>query len=163
MSDKPWLSTGSSGSGHVDYDVPEEALRKWAGQCLECVQSGDAERTFRFRFEGSTCMNGGDPFTAELQIRLAREARGMVITEASIAFPAAQMEAAGAMCAFRDRGQVFLDGLRTAPWFCGQTLEEALSRSVPTNPAGCLCTEPMVNHKWRLALCTLHYALNHQE
>jgi hypothetical protein len=146
----------------MEYDVPEAALRKWAEKCLTCLHDQNGECRYRFQFQGSTCMNGGHPFTAHLQILLRREERGLVIRDALIFFAQEDMGVVTRLCAYEERGQAFLDELQTAPSFCGQTLEEALSQPLPTNPAGCLCTQPMVNHKWRLALSTLHYSLCHQ-
>lgn len=148
--------------GPVDYDIPEAVLRTWADNCLTCVDGKDGERRYRFQFEGSTCMDGGAAFTANMQILLVREQRGVVVKDALIFFPEQDMGTVSKMCAYQDRGREFIEGLQSSPSFCGQTLEEALNQPVPTNPAGCFCTPPMVNHKWRLALSTLHYVLRDQ-
>ena len=40
---------------------------------------------------------------------------------------------------------------------------EVLSEEMELNHAGCFCTIPMVNQKWRMALSTIHYSLSGDE
>ena len=150
---------GTASSTYVEYDIPESALDKWADECLTCKDLGGGRQRFRFSFRGSTCTDGGTPFTTTLEIVTASGARGVVIEDALISIPEADLAAAARMCEHRRQGQDFLSRLHCAPDFCGSTLEEALARRRPTNPAGCLCTSPMVSHKWRLALSTVHHVL----
>lgn len=148
-------------AGHVDYQVPEAALRKWATQCLTCTAPGEDRRRYRFEYVGSTCENGGAPYTAHLEVLLRDDARGPVITDGLIHFSEEDLPAARQMCAYRERGEALFAELQQAPDFCGAALADVLNTAVPTNPAGCFCTRPMVAHKWRLALATVHYALTH--
>jgi len=144
---------------YVDYGIPESALEKWADQCLTCLADEGDKRRYRFTFEGSTCMDGGDPYHAHMQMLLAGTERGVVMTDGLIFFAEEDMDAARKMCEYLSDGEAFFQALQKSPAFCGRTLEEILAEPLPVNPAGCFCTEPMINHKWRLALSTLHYAL----
>ena len=142
-----------------DYRIPEDALRKWADGCLTCRHTGSGRRRYCFAYTGSTCVGGGDAFTANLQIVVEESARGPVVADALVAFPVECRSAVRKMCEYQKRGEPFLDELQEAPSFCGKTIDEILAEREPENPAGCFCTPPMVNHKWRLALSTVHYAL----
>jgi hypothetical protein len=144
---------------YVDYGIPESALEKWVGQCLTCLANEGDKRRYRFTFEGSTCMDGGEPYNAHMQVLLEATERGVVVADALIFFAEEDMNAAQKMCEYLNDGEAFFQALQKSPAFCGRTLEEVLAEPMPINPAGCFCTEPMVNHKWRLALSTLHYAL----
>ncbi|MBT4497721.1 MAG: hypothetical protein HOC74_08365 [Gemmatimonadetes bacterium] len=144
---------------YVDYEIPETALGKWADQCLTCLADEGDKRRYRFIFEGSTCMDGGEPYNAHIQVLLEGTERGVVVADGLISFAEEDMDAAKKMCEYLGEGEEFFQALQKAPPFCGRTLEEILAEPMPVNPAGCFCTEPMVNHKWRLALSTLHYAL----
>jgi len=145
---------------YVDCQIPEGALRKWADQCLTCTHREEGKRRYRFTFSGSTCTDGGTPYNAALELVLEEKEPGIVVTEALIFFSAEDVEAARQMCEYQKRGEEFFVELQQSPTFCGRTLEEILAEPVPINPAGCFCTEPMINHKWRLALATVHHALS---
>jgi len=148
---------------YVDYGIPESALEKWADQCLTCLLDEGDKRRYRFTFEGSTCMDGGEQYSAHMQVLLEGNERGVVVAEASISFAEEDLNAAMKMCEYQGEGDEFFQALQKSPPFCGRTLEEALAEPMPINPAGCFCTEPMVNHKWRLALSTLHFVLAQKE
>lgn len=163
MSDSQRPDSWAGKVKYVDYKIPETALRKWADQCLTCLRDEAGERRYRFAFGGSTCNDGGKPYIADMQITLEGNGDRVVVRDALISFSEEDLLAAVQMCEYQKLGDEFFRQLRQPPPFCGKTLEEILAAPVPLNPAGCFCTEPMVNHKWRLALSTVHYGLAHEQ
>lgn len=159
MSHSQYSGSWVGKANYVDYKIPETALCKWADQCLSCLHDGAGERRYCFAFTGSTCMDGGKPYTANMQITVAVSGDRVVVRDALIFFREEDLPAAAQMCEYQKRGEEFFRQLQQSPPFCGKTLEEILAVPAPLNPAGCFCTEPMVNHKWRLALSTVHYVL----
>jgi hypothetical protein len=163
MSDSQCSGSWSGKVQYVDYRIPKATLRKWADQCLTCLRDEEGQRRYRFAFEGSTCTDGGKPYTANMQIALDVSEGRVIVRDALIFFSEEDMPAAAQMCEYQQRGEEFFRQLQQPPAFCGRPLEEILAAPASLNPAGCFCTEPMVNHKWRLALSTVHYALEQEE
>lgn len=145
----------------MNYAIPAAVLAKWAAERLVRVPAPSPEQVFVFHLEGSTCSDGGTPFGLALRMALGDSPRGPVVTDARVELDPREHAAHRALCGWRQGGEQFLRQLQQPAFFCGQTLDEALAQLVVTNPAGCLCTPPMVHHKWQLALSTLHYALQH--
>ena len=48
----------------------------------------------------------------------------------------------------------------STPGLTGQTLGQALAWNPVVEPAGCLCRQPARDHKWKIALQTMHYKLH---
>ena len=159
MSDSQRPGSWAGKVNYVDYKIPETALRKWVDQCLTCLRDEAGERHYRFAFTGSTCNDGGKPYTANMQITVEGRGDRVMVRDALISFSEEDTPAAAQMCEYQKRGAALFRQLQQSPSFCGKSLEEILAAPTPLNPAGCFCTEPMVNHKWRLALSTVHYAL----
>lgn len=149
----------------MEYPVAERALAKWSTERLDEIDRNDSLLHLRFRYNGSTCTNGGTPFAAHLHVCLEHEPGGRpsppgdpIIKSAWIEIPDEHRTAASEMCAaIRPVG--FLDHLAEKADITGTTLAEALRADVPVDYAGCFCAAPMVNEKWKLALSTIHYAL----
>ncbi len=143
----------------LEYRLPVAALAKWANRRLSHTELAAGGRRYSFLYSGSTCANGGVPYTADLQADVVPAGGEAVLVRGAVIIPPEHRAAVATMCGSRGRAAAFLDGLAASPAFCGQSLEAILTTSLPQNPAGCFCTPPMVQHKWWLALSTVHYAL----
>ena len=141
------------------YPVAERALQKWKSNNLDRVGESSDKSHYRFLFNGSTCNNGGTPFKAYLHVEVADAQSDQIIEKAWIEIPEDQQESAREMCGFRSSGNAFISSLANFPKLEGRTISEVLSEDIPLNHAGCFCTEPMVNQKWRMALSTIHYSI----
>ena len=144
------------------YPVAVRALEKWKNNNLELVESTDGSIHFRFSFNGSTCNNGGTPFKAYMHAVLNSSKSDPHVRKAWIEIPEEEFENAREMCGFRQRGDEFLNALAQFRQMEGRAIGDILAEELDLNHAGCFCTEPMVNQKWRMALSTMHYALNQE-
>lgn len=145
----------------VQYAIPARALDKWARADVTCQpigQAGDAWHC-RYHYAGSTCNDGGVAFVATFHVVLRRASDALMIENAWVELPLDNNPGAVEMCAYTTRREPFLRELREPQSFCGMTLEAAILRPLELDFAGCLCYAPMLNHKWRNALSTIHYAL----
>jgi len=146
----------------MEYPVAERALKKWAAEKLESLDSEENREHYRFLYEGSTCNNGGAPFQSFFHVRIGKD---QTIEQAWIDIPADQEEAACLMCASPshkpEEAREFIDGFRRDADCTGMTLEAAIQEEQALNFAGCLCYKAMVHQKWKMALSTIHYALTH--
>jgi len=146
------------------YPVAERALKKWTKKQLERQASGDGKEHFKYIYHGSTCNNGGVPFTAVLHAVIRGDASSGIIEEAWIEIPQEEREAASQMCAApgssAEEARPFFDKLEAPADFIGRELESVILEEVPQNFAGCFCGRPHVNQKWKIALSTIHYALS---
>ena len=143
----------------VEYGISTDALAKWAGENLGWETERGDERHYRFSHRGSTCMDGGTPFTAVVHVVLQEGSCEWVVKSARIDFSQGEMPCEKEMCAYLTDGERFFEALVEPPAFCGRALESILADPIEVNYAGCLCESPMVNHKWIAALSTIHYAL----
>ena len=63
------------------------------------------------------------------------------------------------MCSCLEDPEGFPQAMISAPGFTGQPLAQALEWNPVVEPAGCLCRQPSRDHKWKIALQTVHYKL----
>ena len=141
------------------YPVDLRAIEKWKSNNLEELESPHGVKHFRFLFNGSTCNNGGTPFIAYLHTHIDAMGDEPRVKKAWIEIPDDQIDYAKEMCTFRNSGEKFLDSLADFPIFKDREISEILSQDDDLNHAGCFCTVPMTNQKWRMALSTIHFAL----
>jgi hypothetical protein len=69
------------------------------------------------------------------------------------------MEGYRSMCAYLDNSERFMAQLQMYGPLVGGLLKDALSWKPQVSPAGCLCTRASQDHKWRIVLQTIHFAL----
>ena len=67
------------------------------------------------------------------------------------------------MCFYRGDTTLLRAGLEANRPATGQLLDDLLAWNPETNPAGCLCTRANQDHKWRMVLHTIHFALCGEE
>ena len=146
----------------ITYPVAIRALEKWKNNNLDIVDRSNGAVHFRFLFNGSTCNNGGTPFKAFLHAIFNSSKMDPHLSKAWIEVSEDQMENVKEMCAFKQRGDEFLENLSNFGKMQGRAVSDILAEETELNHAGCFCTEPMTNQKWRMALSTMYYALTQE-
>lgn len=143
----------------ASYAFPEKALAKWRDKRLKVVAQPNNELLATFRLDGSTCTNMGVPLAFDYEIRLIKEGSGRHRILSSTCEPAEGHMGYQSMCAYLDRPDRYMAQLRAHQPLVGQPLSNSLTWRSPTSPAGCLCTRASQDHKWRIVLQTLYFAL----
>jgi hypothetical protein len=141
----------------IEYAINLAALAKWAGLNLHAEPRDDGATHYRFQYLGSTCHSGGKPIRAVIHAIIRPGARGHVFERGWIDCEPAS--GARLMCATANHGPEFLADMPHPPSFEGLTLDEILTSGFAVNQAGCFCSPPMRNHKWRQMLSTIHFVL----
>lgn len=141
------------------YAFPEKTLALWRDKRLTLSGVSEQELHARFRMEGSTCNNMGVPLAFDYDVVLRKESvYGYRIASATCQ-PAADHQGYQSMCAYLDNAERFMTQLRMHRPLVGGLLTDALNWNPQVSPAGCLCTRAGQDHKWRIVLQTIHYAL----
>lgn len=151
-------ATGAAARGSPSYAVPERTLERWASRRLTVTGTECGRLRARFRFDGTTCSNMGMPLAFDYEVELTREA-GTYRVLACACAPAIGDTGHRRMCAYTENPEAFMSAIREAPAWAGRTLDDLLEWTPVTSLSGCLCTRASRDHKWRLVLHTLHYAL----
>jgi hypothetical protein len=141
------------------YTINERALARWAKESLAVLAQEGSRTSFRFRYTGSTCLNGGAEFPAHLDLTLEHEGGRYHVAEAVVAL---DPEDTGALTSCRyDPAQRRAIVARNVAHsgVLGADLEEFLRADRPVNPGGCFCSVEHVNHKLLMALQTVRYYL----
>lgn len=141
------------------YPVATRALDKWARADLTLADEEGGAMHCCYHYTGSTCNDGGEYFKAVFHVIVIPQAQGVTVANAWIDLPTEGNPGAMQMCVWWTQRELFLRELKQPPAFCGQTIEAILQQPMDMDYAGCLCFEPMQNHKWRNVLATIHYAL----
>jgi len=147
----------------ASYAFPEKALAKWRDGRLKVVAQPNNELLATFRLDGSTCTNMGTPLAFKYEIRLKQEDGVGHRIISSTCGPAEDHIGYQSMCAYLDKPERYMTQLTAHQPLVGQPLSKALTWQSPTSPAGCLCTRASQDHKWRIVLQTLHFALEEHE
>lgn len=144
------------------YSVAPEVLRRWARQRLRLRMLADGGVEARFRYDGTTCSNLGRPLAFEYQIRLAPREAGYTITDLRCA-PALGDIGHTFMCEYIVDGERLMRAVTADQPLLGRPLEAVIGWRRGDSAAGCYCEAASREHKWGLALETLHYALARRE
>lgn len=144
---------------HAGYEVNLKALERWASERLTVAAGPNGTWKAQFRFDGSTCMNGGLALAFQYSVLLGSRENGYPIIEATCA-PIDGHSGFKHMCSFQQNPNAQLPAIAAPPPVLGWTLDAALGWKPEVLQSGCLCSEADRNHKWRLVLQTLHYRLN---
>ena len=147
----------------ITYPVAVRALEKWKNNNLDILDRSNGAVHFRFLFNGSTCNNGGTPFKAFLHAIFNSSEMDPRLSKAWIEVPEDQIENVAEMCGFKQQGEQFLNNFSLFEKMQGRAVRDILSEETELNHAGCFCTEPMTNQKWRMALSTMYYALAQED
>lgn len=141
------------------YAFPEKTLALWRDRRLTLTALSERELHARFRMEGSTCNNMGIPLSFDFDVLLFREPlQGYRIGSASCQ-PSGNHTGYQSMCAYLDNPDRCMNQLGTHRPLVGCLLKDVLSWNPQVSPAGCLCTRANQDHKWRIVLQTIHFAV----
>ncbi|HVU22529.1 MAG TPA: hypothetical protein VHE13_00285 [Opitutus sp.] len=143
----------------TSYTVSMRALQKWAQERVTITREDDGTTEARFRFEGTTCSNMGQPLTFDYRVSLSTTGAGYTILRSDCR-PAPDDEGHRAMCSYLSDAEALMDAIAAETPAPGRTLGDALAAARAGSPSGCHCTAEGRAHKWRLALEAIHYALN---
>lgn len=141
------------------YRISPGALRKWAGERVALERGPGGEVRARFRFDGTTCSNLGQPLAFDYELELAPSDGGHVIRRASCR-PAPGDDGYQSMCAYLNDADGLMEAVAAESPRPGATLSAAMAECAPGLASGCHCTAEGRAHKWSLALQAIHYALH---
>ena len=142
------------------YAYPDKALRRWSRELLTIDLCGDQSVEATFRPDCKTCSNMGVPFGFVYSIKLGLRRDGYPIRKLSCRPSDSDYQC---MCSCLEDPDGFPQAMISAPGFTGQTLSQTLEWNPLVEPAGCLCRQPSRDHKWKIALQTVHYKLYSDE
>ena len=141
------------------YSVSSEVLARWSKQRLKVRVLEDRSVEATFRYDGTTCSNMGRPLAFDYLIRLAPREEGYRITDLHCA-PAPGDEGHTFMCSYLEDAEGIMRTITGEQPLLGHPLDAVLQWPRGRGVAGCYCAAPSREHKWGLALETLHYALS---
>ena len=140
------------------YSVSRRALSKWVEQRVELTRQPDGKVRARFRFDGSTCSNMGQPIAFDYEVTLAPASDSHRILTTHCA-PAPGDVGHTKQCAYISNPQRTLSSIAAPPPLLGRPLNDVLTWQREPRQSGCYCDASSRAHKWGLALETIHYAL----
>ena len=148
---------------HPEYGFSPRTLKKWSRNRLSLGEEIDGRLTASFRTAGSTCANMGLPLAFDYQANLERATDGKLHFTGFSCAPAEGDTNHRSTCQFLSNPDGFAAGIEEHPPLLGKPLEDALHWNPDVSPAGCLCLRSSRDHKWRIVVQTLHYALANQK
>lgn len=141
------------------YRISARALRKWAGERVWLDRRPDGEIRARFRFDGTTCSNLGQPLAFDYEVDLGPVEEGLVIRRASCQ-PAPGDDGFTRMCAYLNDADGLMEAIAAESPRTGVPLAAAMAESAAGLATGCHCTSEGRVHKWSMALQAIHFALH---
>ncbi len=141
------------------YSVNTKALQRWAAGRLTLERAADGATEARFRYDGTTCTNMGMPLAFEYFVKLGPREAGYPIREQRCE-PVPGDSGHRHMCQYIASAGPLMESIAREKPLLGQPLDEVLSWRRPATGAGCYCDPASREHKWGLALETIHYALH---
>ena len=152
--------TASTADVASRYAYPDKALRRWSRDLLTVDSLGDHAVRATFRPDCKTCSNLGVPFGVDYSIELGPRRDGFPIRKLACRPSDSDYQS---MCSCLEDPDGFPGEMVSTPGFTGQPLGQALAWNPAVEPAGCLCRQPSRDHKWKIALQTVHYKLHTDE
>ena len=140
------------------YAFPERTLARWKDKRLKLVAQGEGKIEATFHADGSTCTNMGIPLAFVFRVSLQKKGADYEIAEVSCS-PSEESQGYQSMCAYLNNPDRFMANLDEYRPLVGKPLSDALTWDASISPAGCLCTRPSQDHKWRIVFQTIHFAL----
>lgn len=143
------------------YSFPRKALERWSRDLLVMDRHTDGSVDARFRMEGSTC--GNTSLAIDFHVSLIRHAATYRIVGGDCRPSPDDRGCAHMCCATREPLNLIFERAAREQPLAGQTLAAALDWNPSVNPAGCICGQEALHHKWRIAYHTIAYALEKHE
>lgn len=144
------------------YSVNRKALKRWSEERLSMNLNQDGSLDAVFRYDGTTCTNMGRPLAFDYSVKLGPRAEGYPIREQRCS-PAPGDTGYEHMCEYIENPEGVMAAIEQEKPLRGEGLNAILSWRREASGAGCFCEAASRNHKWGLALETIHYALVQRE
>jgi hypothetical protein len=141
------------------YSVSADVLKRWSQQRLTLRELPDRSLEATFHYDGTTCSNMGRPLAFDYRIRVAPPEEAYRITDLHCA-PAPGDEGHTYMCSYLEDPDEIMRAITSEQPLLGHPLDAVLQWPRGRGVAGCYCAAPSREHKWGLALETLHYTLS---
>ena len=141
------------------YSVSADVLGRWSKQRLKVRELPDRSVEATFRYDGTTCSNLGRPLAFDYEIRLAPREEAYRITDLHCR-PVPGDDGYTYMCGYLEDPDGLMRAIASEQPLLGHPLDAVLQWARGRGVAGCYCAAPSREHKWGLALETLHYALS---
>ncbi len=151
-------AAGSDAGAAAAYQTNIKALRRWASERLRMRAREDGHWEMVFRYDGTTCSNLGRPLAFDYHVQLGPRETGYTIQALSCR-PAAGDAGHRQMCGYLENSDRLMTAIAAEKPLLGQPLAAVLGWRRGASPAGCYCDAGSREHKWGLALETIHYAL----
>jgi hypothetical protein len=151
-------AAGAAPAPAAPYRTNPRALRKWAGERVRLAPRADGAVEARFRFDGTTCSNLGQPLAFDYVVLLGAPETGGAILEAACR-PAPGDVGHTKMCAWLNDAAALERALAVEKPLLGRPLAEVLTWTRPAAPSGCFCNAESRLHNWGVALEAIHFAL----
>ncbi|MFZ0340208.1 MAG: hypothetical protein WAL45_19415 [Terracidiphilus sp.] len=147
---------------NANYQTNKKALERWAEERLTLREEPDGCVDAVFRYDGTTCTNMGRPLTFLYRVKLGPRAEGYPIREQEC-LPAAGDDGYTYMCRFVEDANALMAAIEREKPLKGERLDAVLEWKRIAAGAGCYCEVSSRDHKWGIALETIHYALVQRE
>lgn len=144
---------------NASYATGVRALRKWSTERVRLRERSGGGVEACFRFDGTTCSNMGQPLAFDYRVELAQAEEGFTIIAAGCE-PAEDDEGHRKMCAYLSDAEGLMAAIAAERPLVGQPLDAVLDWRPAAAPSGCYCSAGSRDHKWKLALEAIHYALS---
>ena len=147
---------------NAQYQTSRKALERWAEERLTLRTGPDGFVDAVFRYDGTTCTNMGRPLAFLYKVRLGPRAEGYPILEQQC-LPAVGDDGYTYMCRFIEDADTLMAAMEREKPLKGERLNAVLEWKRTPSGAGCYCEASSRDHKWGIALETIHYALVQRE
>jgi hypothetical protein len=147
---------------HAKYIVNARALHRWAGERLSLAPEPGGGIKALFRYDGTTCSNMGRPLIFHYHVTLGPREDGYPLREMRCS-PAPGDEGHRSMCLYLSQPEMLRKAIEEEKPLLGKPLNKIIGWSRPVTGAGCYCEPGSRQHKWGLALETIHFALLQRE
>jgi hypothetical protein len=142
----------------ASYTVNLRALRKWADERVQLQRFPGGSLVAKFRFDGTTCKNQGQPLAFDYTVTLSSPDDGYTILNADCR-PAPGDSGHTLMCTYVSDSKGLLRAIAEEKPLLGRPLNDVLGWKRNAAPSGCHCSADSRTHKWGLALEAIHFAL----
>ena len=139
-----------------------KALRRWAAERLSVDTRADGSIAARFRYDGTTCTNMGQPLEFHYRVTLGSRREGYPILEQHCE-PAPNARGHAHMCRYLTDASSLMQAIQDERPLTGRPLNDVIGWPRASAPAGCYCEPHSRAYKWGLVLETLHFALAQRE